>query len=133
MMTSLANGTSPYGEDNSPSSTFSAEDVANAFEVDINRVERAMRGEFGLQPTTQITSHQAQALAEVILAERPLAGRQAALMQLGAFTPRSDVEWGFGDTEPGEESDRLAASPDKPDDERASKRSSFDPATQESD
>jgi hypothetical protein len=127
------NGTPLHGEANSPSSTFSAEDVAAAFEVKLDRVERAMCGEFGLEPTTQVTSHQAQALAEVILADRPLAGRQAALMQLGAFTPRSDVEWGFGDTQPGEESDRLAASADKPDDERASKRSSFDPATQDTD
>jgi hypothetical protein len=132
-MRGSANGTPPHGETNSPSSTFSAEEVASAFEVDIERINRAMRGEFGLEPTAQITSHQAQALAEVILADRPITERQAALMQLGAFTPRSDVEWGLGDTEPGEESDRLAARTDKPDDERASPRSSYDPATQDTD
>ncbi len=132
-MRDSANGTPPPGESNSASSTFSAEEIASAFEVDIDRVNRAMRGEFGLEPTAQITSHQAQALAELILADRPITERQAALKHLGAFTPRSDVEWGLGNTEPGEESDRLAASADKPDDERASPRSPYDPATQDTD
>src|SRR3954447_21549048 len=100
----------PPGEANSATSTFSAEQVAVAFDVDIDRIERAMRGEFGRDPSAQITSQEAQGLAEVILAEEPMAEREAALMRLGAFTPRRDVEWGLGDTQPGEESDRLAAS-----------------------
>ncbi|MGH2562410.1 MAG: hypothetical protein ACRDJH_25410 [Thermomicrobiales bacterium] len=52
-------------------------------------------------------------------------------MELGAFTPHSDAAWGLGDTAPGEASDRLAASPTVPDDDLASKRSSYDPATQD--
>ena len=30
-------------------------------------------------------------------------------MRLGAYTPRSDADWGLGDAQPGEESDLLAA------------------------
>jgi hypothetical protein len=121
----------PHGEGNNPASEFNANDVATAFEVELDRIERAMRGEFGLEPNASINSYQAQQLAEVILAERPIADRQAALMRLGAFTPRSDVEWGIGDTHRGEESDRLAGSAKKPEDELASKQSSIDPSTQE--
>ncbi len=47
-------------------------------------------------------------------------------MQLGAFTPRSDQDWGLGETAPGEESDRFAATADTPEDERASPRGSRD-------
>jgi hypothetical protein len=49
-------------------------------------------------------------------------------MQLGAFTPRADDDWGLGRTAPGEESDRFAATADEPDDDRPSPRSSHDPA-----
>ncbi|MFL5758458.1 MAG: hypothetical protein ACJ789_01895 [Thermomicrobiales bacterium] len=125
-------GALPHGEENDPAGGFSAADVAEAFEVDLDRIERAIRGEFGYEPNAIISSHQTQALAEVVLAERPIAEREAALMRLGAFTPRSDVEWGLGDTHSGEESDRLAGSATKPEDELASNQSSFDPATQDS-
>jgi len=130
-MTGASTHLPPHGEGNNPATEFNVEEVATAFEVDLDRIERAMRGEFGLEPNASINSYQAQQLAEVVLAERPIADRQAALMRLGAFTPRSDVEWGIGDTHRGEESDRLAGSANKPEDELASKNSSFDPATQE--
>jgi hypothetical protein len=69
-------------------------------------------------------------LAEVLLPDEPLDRREAALMRLGAFTPRRDADWGLGDAPPGEESDRLAARADTAPAERASPRSSHDPATQ---
>jgi hypothetical protein len=122
---------SPEGETNSPAISFNAAQVAEAFDVEQARIERAMLGEFGLNPDETITSHQAQQLAEFVLAEQPLGHREAALMRLGAYTPRSDIEWGLGDTYKGEESDRLAARADKPDDDLASRRSSYDAATQE--
>jgi hypothetical protein len=123
----------PPGEANSTSAVFTAEQVAGAFEVETDRIVRAIRGEFGLDSDATVTSQQAQALADVVLAELPMTEREAALMRLGAFTPRRDVEWGIGDTRPGEESDRLAGSPSKPADELASRHSSFDPATQDAD
>ena len=43
---------------------------------------------------------------------------RAALMQLGAFTPRTDHDWGSGETAPGEESDRLVRNSDRNDEER---------------
>jgi hypothetical protein len=123
-MPNMANKSLPHGEGNNPLTEFAPVDVATAFEVDIDRIERAIRGEFGLEPDASISSYQAQLLAEVVLAERPIAERQAALMRLGAFTPRSDLEWGLGDTYRGEESDRLAGSATQPDDEVASRNSS---------
>jgi hypothetical protein len=120
----------PKGEANAPIGQFTAEQVAYAFDVEQVRIERAIRGEFGLNADDMISSHQAQQLAEIVLAERPLGEREAALMRLGAYTPRSDVEWGLGDTYKGEESDRLAARTDTPDDDLASRNSSYDPATQ---
>jgi hypothetical protein len=51
-------------------------------------------------------------------------------MELGAFTPRSDADFGLGDSRPGEESDLLSADAKTPPTERASPRSSHDPATQ---
>jgi hypothetical protein len=123
----------PAGESSGQNRSFTAADLAAAFSVEVERIERAIRGEFGLEPDGAVTSHQAQHLAEVLLAERPLDEREAALMKLGAYTPRSDVEWGLGDTYDGEESDRLAARADTPDDDLASRNSSYDPATQDAD
>ncbi len=107
---------------------FAADQVASAFGVDLARVHRAMAGEFGLEPNARVDSRQAQQLAEVLLGDQPLDVREAATMRLGAFTPRPDEAWGLGDTAPGEESDRFAASADVLEDERASRRSSHDPA-----
>jgi len=118
----------PAGEAQGQGALFSADRLAGAFGVEIDRVHRALDGEFGLGPDAEVDSKQAQQLAEVLLGDLPLDRRQAALMQLGAFTPRPDQAWGMGETAPGEESDRLAASPDKLEDEAASRRSSHDPA-----
>lgn len=98
----------PAGERQGEAATFSADEIAQAFDVATARVQRAMRGEFGLGPDDRVDSREAQHLAEVILGDLPLAGREAALMQLGAFTPRADHGWGIGEAAPGEESDKVA-------------------------
>jgi hypothetical protein len=118
----------PAGEGQGIDRSFGAEQVAGAFDVDIARVHRAMAGEFDFDPDSKVDSRQAQHLAEVLLGDQPLDVREAATMRLGAFTPRPDEDWGLGDTAPGEESDRMAASADVLEDERASQRSSHDPA-----
>jgi hypothetical protein len=118
----------PAGEGQGIRRRFSADQVAAAFDVSLDRVERAMAGEFGKRPGETVDSRQAQHLAEVLLGDHALGERQAGLMQLGAFTPRTDDAWGLGDTAAGEESDRLAARADTPDDELASERSSHDPS-----
>lgn len=120
----------PAGEDRGAGRRFTAKTIAMAFGVDEARVVRALEGEWGMTPQAEVDSRQAQELAEVLLGDQPLDQRQAALMRLGAFTPRSDVEWGLGDARPGEESDLLAARADVPPTELASPRSSHDPATQ---
>ena len=97
----------PAGEAQGQNETFTAEQIAGAFGVEIGRVHKAMQGEFGLGEGGRVDSRQAQGLAEVLLGDQPLDQREAALMQLGAYTPRSDHEWGSGETAPGEESDRL--------------------------
>jgi len=118
----------PAGEGQGVGETFRATQVAEAFRVEIDRVHRAMAGEFGFGHDARVTSVQAQQLAEVLLGDQPIGEREAATMQLGAFTPRPDQDWGLGETAPGEESDRLAATAHDLDDERASRRSSFDPS-----
>ena len=104
----------PAGEAQGEDATFSADDVAGAFDVAIERVHRAFDGEFGLGSDARVDSKQAQGLAEVILGDQPLDIQQAALMKLGAFTPRTDHDWGAGETAPGEESDRIQPTPDVP-------------------
>ncbi len=118
----------PAGEDVASDARFSADAVASSFEVDIDRVHRAMAGEFQLGPDDSVTSVQAQGLADVLLGDLPIDRQQAAMMTLGAFTPRSDDAWGMGDTAPGEESDRLSSNASKPDDVSPSPRGSHDPA-----
>lgn len=118
----------PAGEDQGIGRWFTASEIASAFGVAEERVRRAFDGEFGYGAGGRVDSRQAQHLAEVILGDMPLDEREAALMRLGAFTPRPDDAWGMGDTAPGEESDRLAASPTKPEDRLASERSSHDPS-----
>ena len=97
----------PAGEAQGEDARFSAEQIAGGFEVAIERVHRAMAGEFGLDADGRVDSRQAQHLAEVILGDQPLAEQEAALMQVGAFTPRPDHGWGLGESPPGEESDKL--------------------------
>ena len=102
----------PAGEAQGEAATFSAEQVGRAFDVAMERVHRAMEGEFGLESSAQVTSRQAQHLAEVILGDQPLDMREAALMRLGAFTPRADHDWGVGEAAPNEESDRVVGDDD---------------------
>jgi len=102
----------PAGEAQGLEATFTAEQVGQAFDVAVDRVHRAMEGEFSLEPGARVTSLQAQHLAEVILGDQPLAIREAGLMQLGAFTPRADHDWGVGEAAPNEESDRVAGDDD---------------------
>ncbi len=103
----------PAGEAQGEAARFSAEQIARGFEVEIDRVHRALSGEFGLGADGRVDSRQAQHLVEVILGDQPLAEQEAALMRLGAFTPRPDHDWGLGETPPGEESDKLDP-PDPP-------------------
>ncbi|MDQ3694891.1 MAG: hypothetical protein M3464_14885 [Chloroflexota bacterium] len=97
----------PAGEAQGEHARFTADEVAAAFGAAIERVERAMAGELHLEADGRIDSRQAQRLAEALLTELPLAAREAALMRLGAFTPRPDHAGGFGEKAPGEESDRI--------------------------
>jgi hypothetical protein len=116
------------GEDVNPDRTFSADEVSDAFGVDRKRVGRAMAGELGLGESQPLRSKDAQRLVEVLLGDRPMDEREAALMKLGAFTPRRDADWGLGSGPPNEESDRQSAQAGTPDDELASERSSHAPS-----
>ena len=116
----------PAGELQGIGEAFSADQVAAAFNVAVDRVHNAMAGEFRLGPNASVDSQRAQQLAEVMLADQPLDIREAALMTLGAYTPRADQAWGIGETAPGEESDRFVADAHHPEDEMASRRSSHD-------
>lgn len=118
----------PAGEGQGASARFSLGDVARAFAVEDARVERAFRGEFNLGPEATVDSRGAQQLSEVLLGDQPMDRREAALMTLGAFTPRADDAWGLGDTAPGEQGHRLAASATRPEDELASESASYDPS-----
>ena len=118
----------PAGEAQGELASFSADDVANAFDVAIHRVRDAMQGEFGLDDEdARVDSQQAQVLAEVLLGDQPLDRREAALMELGAYTPRPDHEWGAGETAPGEESDRLVRRGNEGDEERSFDDARHDP------
>lgn len=97
----------PAGEAQGVAAVFSPDAVASAFGVDRSRVEAAMQGELSLGPDAAVSSRQAQDLAEALLADQPLDQRQAALMKLGAYTPRADHDWGVGEAAPGEESDKA--------------------------
>lgn len=97
----------PAGEAQGVDATFSADQVAGAFEVARDRVIRAIDGEFGMGPDGQVDSRQAQHLAEVIIGDQPQDKQMAALMQLGAYTPRSDEVYGRGEAAPADESDKL--------------------------
>jgi hypothetical protein len=120
----------PAGEERGVGARFTAADVAAAFGVDEAAVRRAIAEDSGSPAGAPIDSRRAQRLAEVLLRDEPLDGREAALMRLGAFTPRRDAEWGLGDAPEGEESDQLAARADVSPKDLASSRSSHDPATQ---
>jgi hypothetical protein len=108
----------PAGESQGVGDAFAADAIANAFGVEADRVHAAIAGEFGLDAGAAVDSRQAQHLAEVLLTDQPLDAREAALMRLGAFTPRPDHDVGFGEKAPGEESDRLVRRGDRGDEER---------------
>lgn len=95
----------PAGETQGEDSRFTAQQVATAFDVNIDRVLKAFEGEFGLGSDGEIDSKQAQLLSEALLGDQAMDKREAALMQLGAFTPRPDHAWGAGEADPAEESD----------------------------
>jgi hypothetical protein len=97
----------PSGEAQGTAQTFGRDELAAAFGVAPERVAAAMWGEFGLAADARVTSVQAQDLAEALLTDEPLDVREAALMTLGAFTPRPDHSWGVGEAAPGEESDKV--------------------------
>ena len=98
----------PAGEGQGKYRKFSAQEVADAFGVDVVRIHNAMEGEFGLGAGDRLNSKQAQQLAEIFLGDLPLDGQQAALMTLGAFTPRpDDTEATATPKAPGEQSDKL--------------------------
>jgi hypothetical protein len=103
----------PPGEDQGQGRTFTARQVAEAFDVEEARVHNAFEGEYGLGADGTVTSKQAQDLAEIFLGDLPLDGQQAALMKLGAFTPRSDqIEASATTKGEGEQSDKLRSSQD---------------------
>jgi hypothetical protein len=76
-----------------------------------------MKGEFGATGTP-VDSKQAQQLAEVLLGDQPQDLQMAALMTLGAYTPRPDHTDGLGEKAPAEESDRLVRNATDDDGER---------------
>lgn len=101
----------PSGEDQGKYRKFTAEQVAEAFGVEVGRVRNAFSGEYGLDSDGKVTSAQAQELAEIFLGDLPLDGQQAALMKLGAYTPRSDdIEASATPKARGEQSDKLRES-----------------------
>jgi len=108
----------PAGEDQGLDATFDPATIATAFGIGIARVHHALAGEFGLGADATVDSRQAQHLADVLLGDRPQDVREAALMELGAFTPRTDHDTGLGERPDGIESDRLVRRGDQGDEER---------------
>ncbi len=108
----------PAGEDQGTAATFTSDQVAKAFDVAIDRVHAAFKGEFDLPGDARVDSSQAQQLAEVILGDKPLDQREAGLMKLGAYVPRADHDSGLGEKPSGEESDRLKRTANSSDEER---------------
>lgn len=105
----------PPGEDQGVNARFSARAVAEAFNVEIDRVHNALAGEFSLDKDATVDSRHAQHLAEVLLGDRPQAEQEAALLQLGAYTPRRDtLEPSVSEKPPGELSDRLRPTEEAP-------------------
>lgn len=96
----------PTGEVSKAEATFSVDEIARAFDVNPERVHQAMAGEFG-SDEIQVDSSQAQYLAEVILGDLPQDQKMAALIKLGAYTPRPDHVEGLGEKDPADESDKL--------------------------
>jgi len=104
----------PAGEESGVGASFDLDQIASAFNVEPDRVHRAMTGEFG-SDEIRVDSKQAQHLAEVLLGDLPQDQQLAALITLGAYTPRPDHVEGLGEKDPADESDKLV---DHIDDER---------------
>lgn len=106
----LADEHDPPGERQGEHATFSVDQVARAFRVDRDRVVRAVEGEFRLGEDGLVDSRQATHLADALLADRIQDEREAALMELGAYTPRRDtIAPSVSEKAPGEIDDtRLA-------------------------
>jgi hypothetical protein len=96
----------PAGEESGVGATFSLDEIASAFGIERERVHRAMTGEFG-SADIRVDSKQAQHLAEVLLGDLPQDRQLAALITLGAYTPRPDHVEGLGEKDPADESDKL--------------------------
>lgn len=96
----------PTGEQSGINATFSSDEISQAFGVEPDRVQRAIAGEFG-SAESLIDSRQAQHLAEVLLSHLPQSERMAALVKIGAYTPRPDHVEGLGEKDRAEESDKL--------------------------
>ncbi len=96
----------PMGEGSGTESTFGADEIARSFGVEVDRVHNAITGEFGSSDQA-IDSRRAQHLAEVLLGDKPQDEIMAALMNLGAYTPRPDHVEGLGEKDPADESDKL--------------------------
>jgi hypothetical protein len=107
----------PAGENTGVNTTFTVDEIARAFGVEAERVHQAIDGEFR-QSGGSVDSRQAQHLAEVLLGDQPQDQQLAALMKLGAYTPRPDHDTGLGEKDPTEESDRLVRSAGEDDGER---------------
>jgi hypothetical protein len=107
----------PAGEDTGIHATFTVDEIARAFAVAPERVRQAVAGEFG-QDGGAVDSRRAQHLAEVLLGDQPQDQQLAALMALGAYTPRPDHDTGLGEQDPAEESDRLVRNAGEDDGER---------------
>lgn len=96
----------PTGEEGGADATFDREEITRAFSVEPDRVQKAMTGEFG-SDDIRVDSTQAQHLAEVLLGDLPQEEQMAALIKLGAYTPRPDHVEGLGEKDPADESDKL--------------------------
>lgn len=100
----------PPGENQGINARFTVDDVARHFDVARERVVRAFAGEFHLDDTDTVNSTQAQHLSEVIIGNRTQEEREAALMKLGAYTPRRDtIEPSVWEKPSGEDDDTLLA------------------------
>lgn len=96
----------PSGEQDGTDATFNVDQIASAFKVEADRIQKAIAGEFGSSDKL-VDSRQAQHLSEVLLGDLPQDEQMAALIRLGAYTPRADHVEGLGEKDPAEESDKL--------------------------
>src|SRR4051794_17167685 len=87
----------PAGENARTDVRFDIAQIGAALGLDPQIVDAAAHSEFGSPQGALLDSRHVQRLAELLLADQPLADREAALLQFGAYTPRADVGDGIGD------------------------------------